>query len=81
MSINLRGQEALILIQLRTGSWTTTDLAEHFQMQETNVSRELARLRKKGLAVSRSENPKDKRVRQHYMTQAGRDFLERTYRQ
>lgn len=76
---SLRGQEYLVLIQLRSGPWQTTDLAELFNMKETNVSRELQRLRKKGFVESRQENPDDLRERKHYITDAGRDHLKKAF--
>jgi len=74
MTATLNGQQHLLLIQLRSGSWTTTDLAEHFEMQETNVSREMRVLRKKGFVKSVPDNS-DKRIRHHHMTDVGREYL------
>jgi DNA-binding MarR family transcriptional regulator len=74
----MTGRQYQILIQLRAGPWRTSELAEEFKMQKTNVSRDVRSLR--GLTYVKTEkDPNDERLKYHYITTEGREHLEITF--
>lgn len=74
----MTGRQYQILIQLRAGPWRTSELAEEFEMQKTNVSREVRRLRRlKYIETLKDKN--DERVKYHHITTEGREHLERSF--
>lgn len=76
----LNGRQTQILIQLRSGPWTTGDLQELFGTQQTNVSRDVRKLKKLGyIKASSDPTTEDRRFRPHRITDEGRMYLQRMY--
>jgi DNA-binding MarR family transcriptional regulator len=60
----------------RAGPIGVAELADAFDLDQSTVSRQLAKLESLGL-VERSTNPSDQRVRQAVLTDAGRQMASR----
>ena len=67
----LSAAQACLLVQLRRGSRTMSDLAVELVCDASNVSHLVARLEARGL-VAREPDPADRRARQVSITAAGR---------
>jgi DNA-binding MarR family transcriptional regulator len=78
MVIIMTGRQYQILIQLRAGPWRTSELAEEFEMQKTNVSRDVRELRHLDF-VETEKDPNDERLKYHHITTVGREHLEREF--
>ena len=76
--IIMTGRQYQILIQLRAGPWRTSELAEEFEMQKTNVSREIRELRHLNY-VQTEIDQNDERIKYHHITTFGREHLERSF--
>jgi len=74
----MTGRQYQILIQLRAGPWRTNELAEEFEMQKTNVSRDVRGLRDLDYIETKTDI-KDERIKYHHITTLGREHLERAF--